>query len=104
MKKLIIISALAVSATAFANDREYCRPMGEGAEVAMQVRQSGVPMRKVYRYGATDDGIILMNNLMELAWTTPFIEDEYAKKVAIDNFKEKFWKACIKYQQTGSFE
>ena len=98
MKKLLLIAALAISATAFAETKaEQCASYASLAGVIMDTRQAGAPMADVMKVFDTDKaGAERMRNKVIEAYSAPRMSTEANKKRMTDDFANDAYLECIR--------
>lgn len=97
MKHLIIIAALALSATAQAED--YCMDLSGGARAVMHVRQIGLDARA--QHDIADQTMlamdaIIMHKIIDDAYTQPYVAGATQKADAEQNFAVYWLLKCMK--------
>lgn len=102
MKKLILAATLAVaslSANATKTDEKQsqCESMYEYAEIIMNARQNGLPMKKMRELvKKTDDKSMIKigNSLIEWAYSEPKYNSEELQKYSTNKFAEEAYYGC----------
>lgn len=97
MKRLILIAALALSATAQAED--YCMDLSGGARAVMHVRQIGLDART--QHDIADQTMlamdaIVMHKIIDDAYTQPYVIGATQKADAEQNFAVYWLLKCMK--------
>ena len=95
MKKLILLTALTLTAPAYADDNahvmEMCINVKEAATTMMKSRQVGMELDKVLAYGDVD----LFQTMAIEAYKQPrFSTDQYQQR-AISEFSNEWYLACL---------
>ena len=82
LKKIIIIFAMASSATLAKADPHYCEKVGNLAEWVMKARQSNMPMSQIMKE-VGDDGLALA--IVRDAYSVPrFLSSEWIDNAIMD--------------------
>lgn len=97
MKKFILAITLVMTSTvAFASEEPTpCETVQELAFTIMKVRQSGVPMVKMYKVAKGEKAI---EQMVIAAYDTPQFNTESIKQSTIQKFADNMFLQCVKQQ------
>jgi len=83
--------ALAATMTATA----HCGNVADAAELIMEARQNGVPMRDMMET-AVESGVDLLPHLVEDAYSRPGYATERHQQKAVLDFTDQWYLGCIR--------
>ena len=92
MKKIVLIAALTLTASAPTFASENCSLMAEMASVIMEKRLNGVTMRQMMEI--SDDKLAVQ--MVTEAYEQPAYRTEGMKTRAIQDFENKWYLRCVK--------
>jgi len=96
MKKFILAITLVMASTAaFAQEQTPCENVQELAFTIMKVRQSGVPMVKMYKVAKGEKAV---EQMVIAAYDMPQFNTESIKQRTIQDFADNMFLQCVKQQ------